>query len=75
MQVFLLSAFLQVTVRAPQPPGVLVIPDFLSNLSSGYMSIVPPAPATTEPDFYQIWQKHRNSKGAVFPQVLCQWVI
>lgn len=39
-QVFLLSAFLQVIVRAPQVPGVLLVPNFLSNLSSGSVSVV-----------------------------------
>lgn len=75
MQVFLLSAFLQVTVRAPQASGVLVVSDLLSSLSSGYVSGVLPAPVTTESDFYQIWQKHRNSNDAVFLQVLCKWMI
>lgn len=41
MQVFLLLAFLQVTVRAPQVPGVLLVPNFLSNLSSGSVSVAP----------------------------------
>lgn len=50
-------------------------PEFLSNLSSGDMSVVPPAPAITALDFYQIWQKHRNSKDTVCLQVLWKWVI